>query len=127
MDLDLLIKKILRCAYTVRGQLSYGYLESVYQKALQYELEAQGIHFETEYPVTVMYKGRIVGIFRVDILVERRIILELKAVEHIVIGHEVQLVNYLVATGIDHGLLINFGPEGIKARRKFRLPKLQLV
>lgn len=120
MEIEGLIKTIIQCAYNVRIHLSAGFLESVYQKALMIELQEKGIHAEVEKPIEVYYKDKIVGDFRADIIVEDLIILELKAVQQLMPIHETQLVNYLTATHIDHGLLINFGSERIQIKRKFR-------
>lgn len=120
MEIEELIKTIIQCAYNVRIHLSAGFLESVYQKALMIELQEKGIHAEVEKPIDVYYKDKIVGDFRADIIVEDLIILELKAVQQLMPIHETQLVNYLTATHIDHGLLINFGSERIQIKRKFR-------
>lgn len=120
MEIEELIKTIIQCAYNVRIHLSAGFLESVYQKALMIELQEKGIHAEVEKPIDVYYKDKIVGDFRADIIVEDLIILELKAIQQLMPIHETQLVNYLTATHIDHGLLINFGSERIQIKRKFR-------
>ena len=120
MEIEELIKTIIQCAYNVRIHLSAGFLESVYQKALMIELQEKGIHAEVEKPIDVYYKDKIVGDFRADIIVEDLIILEFKAVQQLMPIHETQLVNYLTATHIDHGLLINFGSERIQIKRKFR-------
>lgn len=120
MDIEKLIKTIIQCAYNVRMHLAAGFLENVYQKALVIELEEKGIHADTEMPINVYYKNEIVGEFRADIIVEREIIIELKAVQHLTPIHEAQLVNYLTATHKDHGILINFGSERLEIKRKFR-------
>lgn len=120
MEIENLIKTIVQCAYDVKVHLAAGFLEAVYQKALVIELKEKGIHADTETPVNVYYKNEIVGEFRADIIVEGDIIIELKAVQHLLPIHETQLVNYLTATHIDHGLLINFGGERIEIKRKFR-------
>lgn len=116
-----LIKTIIQCCYNVRGFLSAGYLESVYQKALLYELYLHGLKTLEEYPIKVYYKNQLVGDFRADILVEDSVIVELKAVETLHAAHEVQLVNYLTATGINNGILVNFGGDKIEIRRKYRI------
>lgn len=120
MNIEEVIKAIIQCAYNVRIHLSAGFLESVYQKALLIELQEKGIHAETETPINVYYKNKIVGEFRADIIAEGEIIIELKSVQHLLPIHEAQLVNYLTATHKDHGLLINFGGERIEIKRKFR-------
>lgn len=120
MDIEQLISAVISAAYEVRITLGTGFLESVYQNALMTELESRGIKTEKETPLAVKYKGHIVGDFRCDILVDNRIIIELKAVGLLLPAHEAQLVNYLTATGIDHGLLINFGGVKLEVKRKFR-------
>lgn len=100
--------------------LAAGFLENIYQKALIIELKEKGIHADIETPINVYYKNEVVGEFRADIIVEGEIIVELKAVQHLLPIHETQLVNYLTATHTDHGLLINFGGERIEIKRKFR-------
>jgi GxxExxY protein len=111
---------IIGCAYAVYNELGYGYLESVYERALQIELTARQLPSESQAPVEVFYRSQAVGQFRCDLLVDRNVIVELKSVAQLMPVHEVQLVNYLVATGLDVGLLINFGPTGVEAKRKLR-------
>lgn len=115
-----LLSIIREAAYQVRLALAPGYLESVYQNALVYELSERGILAEKEVPIEVVYKGIVVGEFRADILVEKRIILELKAVRELNPIHEAQLVNYLSATGLDYGYLINYGGEKFRIALKSR-------
>lgn len=119
-EIENLIKTVVQCAYNVRTQLAAGFLESVYQKAMLIELQEAGITAEAEIPILVYYKENVVGEFRADIWVDKRIIIELKAVQHLTAIHEAQLVNYLTATHTDHGLLINFGGERLEIKRKFR-------
>ena len=123
MDLEELIKKVIQCVYNVRLQLSAGFLETVYQKALLIELKKNNILAEAEVPVDVYYDDSVVGEYRADIVVEKKIILEIKAIQHLLPVHEAQLVNYLTATKIDCGLLINFGGERLEIRRKYRTYK----
>jgi GxxExxY protein len=120
MELESLVKKVIQSAYNVRLQLPAGFLESVYQKALLIELEKNGIAAKGEVPINVYYDECVVGEFRADIVIENKIIIELKAVQNLSLIHEAQLVNYLTATKIDCGLLINFGGERIEIKRKFR-------
>ena len=120
MNIEDLIKQIVQCAYNVRMKLSAGFLESVYQNALFIELESNGLSVEKEIPINVYYNNAIVGEFRADIVVEKRVIIELKAVQHLTTAYEAQLVNYLTATGIEHGILINFGSEKIEIKRKYK-------
>ena len=120
MDTKKLIDTIYAAAFEVREHLKAGYLESVYKNALVIELKSRGLKVQAEVPITVRYKGYSVGEFRADIVVNGQIILELKAVAEISPIHETQLVNYLVATGIDHGILINYG-ENYAFRYKTRI------
>ena len=121
MDVEKLIKTIIDCAYNVRLQLGPGFLESVYKNALVLELKKHDIDSESEYPVNVFYDDTVVGEFRIDLIVEKTVIVELKAVNNLVSAHEVQLVNYLTATQVDNGLLINFGAPKLEIKRKYRL------
>lgn len=87
------------------------------------ELRNCGINAENQVPLKVLYKGVVVGEYRIDILVENCLIVEIKAVSDINSAHEAQLVNYLTATNIDNGLLINFGSEKLEVKRKYRVYK----
>ncbi len=111
---------IIGSAYRVYNQLGFGFLESVYEKSLLIELRKSALHAESQVPVKVHYDGQVVGDFIADVVVEGRVILELKSVKSIVKAHEVQLVNYLKATGIETGLLINFGEAGVEIKRKYK-------
>ena len=108
---------IINAAYTVHNILGYGFLEKVYQNALVIELQKRGIPAEAEKPIKVLYDGHVVGDYVADAVVDNRIILELKAVKELTEIHEVQLVNYLKATGMEVGLLINFG-HSVEVKRK---------
>lgn len=123
MNIESLIKIIIDKAIEVKRTLGQGFLESVYQNALLYELTEAGLKCEKEKLLNVYYKGQIVNYFRADIVVENLVIIELKVADEICRAHEIQLVNYLTATGIDTGLILNFGtiPMGIK--RKYRTTK----
>ena len=120
---DDLTEKVIGAAYQVHNRLGFGFLESVYENALSIELNELNIQFENQAPVKVLYNDQVVGDFVCDVLVEKRLILELKSVTQLVVPHEVQLVNYLNATKIDIGLLINFGPSKVEVKRKFRAAK----
>ena len=117
---DNLTCSVIGCAYTVYNILRFGFLESVYEKSLLIELHKQDIPACSQKPIRVHYSGQIVGDFYADILIEDQLIIELKSVTKLSATHEVQLVNYLHATGIEDGLLINFGPEFIEIKRKYR-------
>jgi GxxExxY protein len=112
-----LTENIIKAAYTVHNTLGYGFLEKVYQNALVIELAKRGIKADGEKPIKVFYEGQIVGDYVCDLIVDDKVILELKAVKELNDIHEVQLVNYLKATGVEVGLLINFGPS-VKIKRR---------
>ncbi|MGL4420614.1 MAG: GxxExxY protein [Gemmataceae bacterium] len=121
MEQQDLTGQIIGCAMKVHSALGAGFLESVYQKALAHELRKAGLRVELERKITVYYDGMSVGDFAADLLVEECIIVELKAVLVLTTVHEVQLVNYLTATGIDIGLLLNFGASKLEFKRKHRV------
>ena len=122
MDIEELIKVIINIAYEVRSHLVAGYLETVYKKALLIELGEAGLEVEDEVELPVLYKGHVIGDFRADIIVEGSVIIELKAVAHLLPAHEIQLVNYLTIAKKDNGLLINFGAaERLEIKRKYRV------
>jgi len=104
----------------VHRTLGSGFLESVYQQALLVELRELELSCEIETPLEVRYRGHIVGGFLADIIVEGAVILELKSCQALNEAHEVQLVNYLTATGIENGLLLNFGASSLEVKRKFK-------
>jgi GxxExxY protein len=112
--------RVIGCAMQVHRILGPGFLENVYKNALCVELKMAGMAFSIEQPINVMYRGVEVGAYFADVFVEDQLIIELKAVEKIVIAHEVQLVNYLTATGVDIGVLLNFGGKSLDYKRKLR-------
>jgi GxxExxY protein len=116
-----LTEKIIGCAFRVYNAMGFGYLESMYEKCLLIELRKTGLTAESKIPITVFYKKQLVGEIIADILVEDAITVELKSVRQLAKIHEMQLVNYLVATRKDLGLLINFGEEKVQVRRKLRV------
>ena len=120
MTKEQLISAIIDAATTVKIEMGTGFLEGVYQHALQYELSLRGIHARIEVPIDVTYKGHKVGFYRADLFVENSVIVETKVCDEISKAHEYQLVNYLQSTGIDDGILINFGSNPIGFRRKYR-------
>ena len=101
--------QVIGLAMKVHSALGPGYLESVYQNTLIWELRKSGFNADTERPISVQYDGQIVGAFTADLVVNSSLIVELKVSQSLAKAHEVQLVNYLVATGFDEGLLLNFG------------------
>jgi len=114
-----LTSKIIKLAYYVYDYLGYGFVESVYEKALAKKLREAGFIVDTQKHIKVYFEEELVGEFKSDITVDNCVILELKAVEKIHPRHEVQLVNYLKSTEIEVGLLINFGEELQIKRRVF--------
>ena len=120
-----LTEKIIKAAYTVHNVLGFGFLEKVYQNALVIELRKMGLSVLSEKPITVYYENETVGEYVADLVVEGKVILELKAVKELNEVHEVQLVNYLKATGIEVGLLINFG-HSVQVKRKV-FDKIKLI
>ncbi|MFW5452318.1 GxxExxY protein [Thioalkalivibrio sulfidiphilus] len=119
---DPLTRSIIASAYLVHNELGFGFLERVYERALLVELSARGISAEAQVTTDVWYRDHVVGTYCIDLLVEKKVVCELKAVESLSRQHQVQLVNYLAATRMDIGLLINFG-QSVEVRRKYRLPK----
>ncbi len=117
-----LTEKVIACAYAVHKALGAGFLEKVYENAMAVEMDIQGLKVRRQVPLTVRHRDQVVGEYFADLLVDDLVICEIKAVEALSRNHEVQLVNYLVATGIDTGLLINFG-NSVTVRRKFRTYK----
>ncbi len=103
--------RVIGAFYTVYNELGYGFLESVYEEALAIALEDAGLKAARQVGVPVWYRGQQVGDFRADIVVENNVILELKAVRGLDPSHESQLLNYLRATQIEVGLLLNFCPR----------------
>jgi GxxExxY protein len=115
--------EIIGAAMKVHSALGPGFLESVYQNALIWELRKTGLKAEAERPISVRYDEQIVGAFTADVLVNNAVIIELKVSQSLAKAHEVQLVNYLTATRLDEGVLLNFGTERLQFKKKFRLPK----
>lgn len=120
MEFEEITKTIIGCAYTVYNKMGFGFLESVYEKCLIIELEKAGLHFKSQQQISVHYNEKEVGYFTADLLVNGVVIVELKSVHALTTAHEIQLVNYLVATGIAVGLLINFGEKNVEIRRKLK-------
>jgi len=108
MDINDITYQINGAVFEVNRILGHGFLERIYKKALLIELWKRDLKAESEVPIQVQYKGELVGDYFADIVVENRIILELKSIEKLQPVHEAQLLNYLKATGIQVGLLINF-------------------
>jgi len=116
--------QVIGAAMKVHSTLGPGFLESMYQNASIWELQKSGFKVDAQRPITVHHDGQVVGVFTADILVNDSLIPELKANQLVAKAHK---INYLVATGIDEGLLLNFGAERLEYKRKFRLPKQERV
>jgi len=112
-----LTEKIIGCAFKVSNALGSGFLEKVYENALTHELRKSGLTAEQQKRVDVLYDGVLVGYFDADIVVDRSVILEIKAVRALDEAHIAQTLNYLKSTGIRLGLLINFGTPRIEVKR----------
>ena len=119
MEYEELTHKIIGAAYKVFNTLGFGFLESIYKNAMVIELAKNNLKVEAEKPLKVYYDNQIVGDFYIDLYVEDSVVVELKSVKNLVKEHEVQLVNYLKATGLQVGLLINFGRSVQVKRRVF--------
>lgn len=121
-----LTSRILRVFYDVYNELGFGYLESIYEKAMEIALQEAGLRVQRQVPVPVSFRGRVIGEFVADLLVEGMVLLELKAARAIDPAHESQLLNYLRATPIEIGLLLNFGPKPQVRRLIFDNPRKRL-
>ncbi len=112
-----LVYKVVGCAMRVHRELGYGFLEKVYENALMTALRKEGLEATQQSPVSVYFDGEMVGEYFADILIEGKLIIELKTAEKVSSAHHAQLLNYLKATGIQLGLLINFGPRKLEYER----------
>jgi GxxExxY protein len=109
--------QIMRAVFEVHNQLGPGFTEDIYETALALEFKSNGIAFEQQKPTEIHYKGQFVGIYRMDMVIEQKIILELKAVAAINSIYKAQLRSYLCATSLQLGILINFGTERVQSDR----------
>ncbi len=126
MEHEELTHKIIGCAYRVYKKLGFGFLESIYRKAMVIELIRTGLKVEEEKSLKVYYdKGEELGVFFADLFVEDTVVVELKSQKQIVKENEAQLVNYLKGLRRDIGLLINFSQDGVEVKRKYREYKPQ--
>ena len=114
-----LTSDIIGCFYKVYNELGYGFLEKVYENSLKIELEKRRFFVERQKPINVYYSEQLVGEYYADLVVNNKIILELKASEALCEEHEFQLINYLKATEIEVGLLFNFGKKPEFKRKVF--------
>ena len=119
MEINDLTHKVIGCAYKVHKVLGPGFLEKVYENSLTLELKKQGIHVRQQVKLPVWYDGQRVGLYFPDLWIDEQLIIEIKAIVTLAPEHEMKLIHYLCATGIDNGLLINFG-DTVQVKRKFR-------
>ena len=114
-----LTEKIINIFYRVYNKLGYGFLEKVYENAMMIEFKKDGIPAVPQFPIKVFYEGEVIGEYYADILVDNKVIVEIKAAKRLVEENEAQLLNYLKATDIEVGLLLNFGTEPEVKRKAF--------
>ena len=114
-----LTEKIIRIFYRVYNTLGYGFLEKIYENAMMIEFRRGGIPVVAQSSIKVLYKNELVGEYYADILVDNKVIIEIKATRTLALEHEAQLLNYLKATNIEVGLLLNFGPKPQIKRKVF--------
>jgi len=109
--------KIINCAFEVQNNLGCGFLEKVYQKALLYELKTKGLKVENQKAIKIVYKGRDIGTYIADFVIEDKVIVELKTVEYLTKIHKAQTLNYLKASGYEVGLILNFARPKLEYKR----------
>lgn len=112
-----LTKSILKCCFEVINTLGTGFLESVYKNSLQIALLDSGLKADPDRGFEVVFRGRKVGIFVPDLIVENAVIIELKTCEYLLAAHQAQLINYLAVTDVQVGLLVNFGKKRLEYKR----------
>ena len=118
--------KIIKCFYQVYNTLGYGFLEKVYENAMFYEITECGLYCEKQRQIEVFYKEQKVGVYFADLVIENCVIIENKAAEALLEEHEYQLINYLKATDIEVGLLLNFGKNPEFRRKIFTNKSVQI-
>ena len=117
MNIDDITYQIRGAVFEINRVLGHGFLEKVYEKALMTELNSRGLSVGNQVPLKVIYKEKIVGEYFADLLVEDSVIVEIKAVRHLLKEHQAQLLNYLKTTGIQVGLLVNFTRSNAQIKR----------
>ena len=122
-----LTEKILGAFYKVYNHLGYGFLEKVYENALVLELRKMGLSVKQQAPIHVYYDNELVGEYFADIVVDDKVIIELKSADVIAKSHVSQLTNYLKATRHEVGLVLNFGPKASFARRVFENGRIRRI
>lgn len=124
MTMNQLTEKVIGMAMEIHRAMGAGFNESIYHRCIEIELAAAGIDFESKVPIDVFYKGKLVGKSEADMIIlviDKRLLIELKSCEAILKTHEAQTVNYLAATNIDDGLILNFGAPSLQFKHKYRL------
>jgi GxxExxY protein len=116
-QMDILTQRVIGCAYTVSNVLGCGFLEKVYENALVIELRKSGLKVVQQQRMDVLYDNMVVGEYCADIIVDGQLIVEIKALSTLTDTHKAQILNYLKATGLRLGLLINFGTSKVEVRR----------
>lgn len=119
--------QIIKAFYKVYNTLGFGFLEKVYERALAAELEALGFQVHSQQPIKVYYNGKNVGDYFADLIIENKIILEIKTASSIDKTHEAQLLNYLKATELEVGLILNFGEKAEYRRKVFANQRKDLI
>jgi len=119
MEINHLTRSVIGCAFKVHNVLGPGFLEKVYENSLKLELQKLGINVHQQVKLPVWYEGERVGLYFPDLWIEGQLIVEIKAIVSLAPVHEMKLIHYLCATGVDNGLLINFG-DTVQIKRKFR-------
>lgn len=117
MKYEELTGQMLEAGFEVINELGAGFVESVYERAMLIALRQKGLVADNQHPLKVMFRGQCVGDFFADLLVEERIIVEAKAVKTLLPEHQAQLIHYLKATGLEVGLLVNFGNDKLEFKR----------
>lgn len=118
-DTEQIIREIIGASFEVYNTLGSGFLETVFQHGVAHELQCNDVNVEVEKPIRVYYKGKEIGFYKADILAEGHIIVECKCVVAVTLPHINQVKNYLKATGLLHGLIVNFGSKGVDVKRVF--------
>lgn len=117
IDINAITEKIIGCAYRVSNCLGIGFVEKVYENALAHEIQISGFRVAQQAPIKVLYDGIVIGDFFADLLVEEKVLVELKAVSMLKDEHTAQSLNYLRASGLEICLLINFGTSKVQLKR----------
>lgn len=122
---DVKTESIIGTAFEVMNELGHGFLESIYHKSFAIALTQKGFQVQSEVDMPVYFRGFIVGNFKADLLIDKEIIVEVKAVDRIIGNHKAQTINYLVASGMNTGLIINFGNPKVEIARLQNPKKLE--